>query len=62
MMYLGELTDDKKNPDRITIDEGRKLTETIKYLASEYGIDPQEGLHARLRKELLHHGNKWRPK
>ena len=62
MMFLGELTDDKKNPDRITIEEARRLTEIVKALADEYGIDPQEGLHQRLRKELLRDGMKWRPK
>lgn len=62
MMFLGELTADKTNPDRITIEEARRLTEIIKELSESYGIDPQEGLHQRLRKELLRDGLKWRPK
>jgi hypothetical protein len=60
-MMIGELTDDRKNPDRITIEDAREITKTIKYLG-DMGIDPQEGLQRRLVAELKRDGTKWRPK
>jgi len=44
----------------MSIDRARKIADTIKHLAS-IGIDPQEGLHDRLIRELEKSGNKWRP-
>lgn len=44
----------------MTIDRARKIAETIRHLVS-LGIDPQEGLHDRLIRELEKQGNKWRP-
>jgi hypothetical protein len=46
-------------PD-ITIAEARELARTVLALA-EKGIDPAEGLHARLIRELRAKGTRWRP-
>lgn len=51
---------DPKHPDHISLDDARELTKTIKALADK-GIDPQEGLHRRLIRELLEKGPRWRP-
>lgn len=60
-LLLGELTDDETNPDRMTVSEARHLMRTIQTLAEGIGIDPQEGLHRRLIRELKREGTKWRP-
>lgn len=44
----------------MTIDRARNLTKTILALA-EKGIDPMEGLHDRLIRELEEKGTRWRP-
>jgi hypothetical protein len=49
-------TETKQN----AIDQARELSETIRSLAAK-GIDVQEGLHARLIRELQEQGTKWRP-
>ena len=46
-----------KNPDHLSIAEARELAKTIKAIADK-GIDPQEGLHRRLIKELKRDGVK----
>jgi hypothetical protein len=51
---------DPKHPDHISLDDARELTKTIKALAAK-GIDPQDGLHKRLIKQLLQQGTRWRP-
>ena len=43
-----------------SIAEARELTKTVLALAAK-GIDPQDGLHSRLIKELLKKGAAWRP-
>lgn len=43
-----------------TIAEARELAKTVIALA-RLGIDPQDGLHERLIRELREHGAKWRP-
>ena len=43
-----------------TIEQARALARTVKKLG-EAGIDPQEGLHARLIRELTERGTDWRP-
>lgn len=60
-MVIGELTDDKKNLDRLTLEEARDVARTVKHLAETTGIDPQEGLHRRLVRELKEKGKNWRP-
>jgi len=45
---------------QMTVATARKLATTIQSLAAK-GIDVQEGLHDRLIRELLEHGDKWRP-
>lgn len=49
------------NHPETTIEEARHLARTIRGLAGQ-GVDVQEGLHARLIKELKRDGLKWRPK
>lgn len=44
----------------MTLANARKVGQTVKTLA-EQGIDPQDGLHERLVRELLEKGEKWRP-
>lgn len=44
----------------MTIREARELAKTVQKLG-DMGIDPQEGLHARLIKELKAKGTRWRP-
>ena len=44
----------------MTIKEARELTKTVRYLA-DMGIDPQEGLHDRLVRQLKEKGTRWRP-
>ncbi|MGJ5032426.1 integrase arm-type DNA-binding domain-containing protein [Bradyrhizobium sp. HKCCYLS2038] len=51
---------DPKAADHISLDDARELTKTIKALAAK-GIDPQDGLHRRLIKELKERGTRWRP-
>lgn len=51
---------DPKAPDHISLTDARELTKTIKALADK-GIDPQEGLHKRLIRELLEKGARWKP-
>lgn len=58
---LGEYNVPKSHPDYISIEDARELTKTIKTLADK-GIDPQDGLHRRLIRELREQGPKWRPK
>lgn len=58
-LLLGSLN--KERQDHISIEDARKLAETVKALA-EKGIDPVEGLHARLMRELKRDGAKWQPK
>lgn len=60
MMFLGQITD-AKAPDYITIQDARELTKTVRALGDR-GVDPQDGLHARLLRELREQGTKWRPK
>lgn len=43
-----------------SIAEARELCRTVMSLADK-GIDPQEGLHERLIRELKEKGDKWRP-
>lgn len=57
-MKLGVM--DPKDPEHISLDDARELTKTIKALADK-GIDPQEGLHKRLIRELREKGTRWRP-
>jgi Arm DNA-binding domain len=47
------------HPD-MTIDQARELTKTVIALGGK-GIDPTEGLHERLIRELLAKGTRWRP-
>jgi hypothetical protein len=51
---------DPKDPEHISLEDARELTKTIKALADK-GIDPQDGLHRRLIKELKEKGTRWRP-
>lgn len=44
----------------MSVDEARRVAKTVRGLA-EMGIDPQEGLHRRLIRELQEKGTKWRP-
>lgn len=44
----------------MTVKEARELARTIRVLAAN-GIDPQEGLHDRLIRELKDQGTEWRP-
>jgi hypothetical protein len=44
----------------MTIRDARELAKTVQALA-ERGIDPQEGLHSRLIRELREKGTRWRP-
>lgn len=60
MMMLGQISNAKAD-DYITIQEACELTKTIQALGDR-GVDPQEGLHARLRRELAEQGTKWRAK
>jgi hypothetical protein len=60
LMHIGDLN--KDSPDYISINDAREVAETIKYLASEYAIDPQEGMMRRVVKELKRDGTRWRPK
>lgn len=57
-MVLGYFHD-KNDPDYISIEDARELTKTIKALGDK-GIDVQDALHRRLRKELLEKGTSWR--
>lgn len=43
-----------------SIEDARSLARTVKGLAKK-GIDPAEGLHARLWRELLEKGENWKP-
>jgi hypothetical protein len=51
----------KEDSDYLPLADARTITKTIKALADK-GIDVQEGLLPRLRRELLRDGVKWRPK
>lgn len=42
------------------IDDARGIAETVRKLA-DMGIDPQDGLHERLLRELRSQGTDWRP-
>ena len=44
----------------MTVADARKITETIHAL-SDAGVNPMDGLHKRLMRELLEKGAKWRP-
>lgn len=57
-LRLGVL--DPKHPDHISLSDARELTKTIKALAAK-GIDPEDGLHRRLIREMLEKGTRWRP-
>lgn len=57
-LLLGSLN--KERDDHISIEEARELAETVKGLA-EHGIDPAEGLHRRLIRELKRDGLDWSP-
>jgi hypothetical protein len=46
-------------PD-MSVAQARELAKTVRALA-DMGIDPQEGLHERLIKELREKGTAWRP-
>jgi Arm DNA-binding domain len=46
-------------PD-MSVAEARELANTVRELA-DMGIDPQEGLHERLIRELKAQGSAWRP-
>lgn len=59
LLKLGVLNDGQE--DYISIDEARELTKTVKALGDK-GINPQDGLLKRLRRELLEKGTNWRPK
>lgn len=48
------------NHPEMTVAEARELAKTVRALA-DMGIDPQEGLHERLIRELKAKGTKWRP-
>jgi Arm DNA-binding domain len=48
------------NHPEMTIAQARELTKTVIALG-EKGIDPTEGLHERLIRELLVKGTRWRP-
>lgn len=50
----------KDMDDYITVTEARELTKTIKKLG-DMGIDVQDGLYARLMRELKEQGSAWRP-
>lgn len=58
-LTLGALNEERD--DRITIDEARKLANIVKILARGK-INPQDGLHKRLIKELKRDGTAWKPK
>lgn len=58
--YLRLGTLDPKADDHISLNNARELTKTIKTLAAQ-GIDPEDGLHRRLIRELLAEGTSWRP-
>lgn len=60
-LKLGEMTLPQKHPDHISFTDARELTKTIKALADK-GIDPQDGLHRRLLRELKRDGVSWRPR
>jgi len=60
-LKLGNFHVSPKDPDYISIQDARELTKTIKALADK-GIDPQQGLHTRLIRELKRDGTSWRPK
>jgi hypothetical protein len=59
-MLLGQPID-KKADDYVSLEDARELTKTIKYLAEEIGVDPQDGLQKRLIRELKTEGTSWRP-
>lgn len=59
LFLLGSLN--KEADNHLTIEEARKLARVVQELA-EGGIDIQDGLHARLIKELKKEGTAWRPK
>jgi hypothetical protein len=46
--------------DDLSIEDARGLALTVKALAAK-GVDPAEGLHTRLIRELREQGEKWRP-
>lgn len=48
-----------EHPD-MTLDRATKVAKSI-YTLGQMGIDPQEGLHARLVREIESQGAKWRP-
>lgn len=58
--YLKVGVHDPKNPDHLTIPQAREIAKVVKALGKK-GIDPQEGLHQRLVRELFEQGEKWRP-
>ncbi len=58
MILLGSLNKGSKN--HITIEQARRRTEVIKELAMR-GIDVQDGLHARLMREIDKKGVAWLP-
>lgn len=58
--YLKIGVHEPKNPDHLTIPEARDLARTVKALGKK-GIDPQEGLHQRLVRELKEMGPAWKP-
>lgn len=60
MFKLGDLNVPPDHKDYLSIEDARELTKTIKALG-DMGIDPQEGLHRRLIKELQRDGKNWRP-
>ncbi len=53
LLKLGDFPD-------MSLADARKLTNTVRSLAQK-GIDPTDGLHKRLMRELLEKGDKWRP-
>lgn len=48
------------HPSHLTLNDARELAKVVQTLARR-GIDPQEGLHDRLVRELKAKGTAWRP-
>lgn len=58
-MIIGSLN--KERDDYITLEKARQRTKIIKGLA-ERGVNPQDGLHRRLLREIDEEGLKWEPR
>jgi hypothetical protein len=57
-LLLGSLNEDRE--DYISVEKARERAKTIKALAAK-GVNPQEGLHMRLWRELDERGTAWKP-